>query len=130
MILIGRVIKVIALNLPWPPSTNTYYRSMRSGKLSGRVLISDKGRQYRNQVISQILSMPRTNMLTGKIAVKVYAYPPDKRKRDLDNIFKSLLDSLTHAQVWRDDSNIDDLHILRMQTIKGGKIYIEISCIN
>ncbi|NBW23084.1 MAG: RusA family crossover junction endodeoxyribonuclease, partial [Caulobacteraceae bacterium] len=41
------------------------------------------------------------------------AFPPDKRKRDLDNVLKSLLDALTHANVWDDDSQIDDLRIYR-----------------
>ena len=38
-------------------------------------------------------------------------YPPDKRKRDIDNILKALLDSLTNAKVYLDDSLIKQLDI-------------------
>jgi Holliday junction resolvase RusA-like endonuclease len=45
--------------------------------------------------------------------VVVEVYVPDRRKRDLDNLHKGILDSLTHAGVWGDDSQIDDLRIYR-----------------
>jgi len=32
--------------------------------------------------------------MAGMLAVKVRAYPPDRRKRDIDNIQKPLLDAL------------------------------------
>ena len=42
-----------------------------------------------------------------------------RRRRDLDNILKSLLDSLTHAGVWEDDSQITDLRIRKGPHIAG-----------
>ncbi|NBW20709.1 MAG: RusA family crossover junction endodeoxyribonuclease [Caulobacteraceae bacterium] len=54
----------------------------------------------------------------GSVRVVIEAFPPDRRKRDLDNILKSLLDALTHAGVWEDDSQIEDLRIYR-STIAG-----------
>jgi crossover junction endodeoxyribonuclease RusA len=35
------------------------------------------------------------------------AFPPDRRRRDLDNIQKPVLDALQHAGVYEDDSQID-----------------------
>ena len=44
---------------------------------------------------------------------------PDRRKRDLDNLHKGILDGLTHAGVWKDDSQIDDLRIYRCRAATG-----------
>ena len=49
---------------------------------------------------------------------------PDKRRRDLDNLLKATLDSLTHAGVWSDDSQIDALSIRRFPI--GGMLKVRI----
>jgi len=57
--------------------------------------------------------------------VIVTAYPPDKRKRDLDNILKALLDAM-QGSLYEDDSQIDQLLIKRGDVIKGGKVRVTI----
>ena len=102
----------------WPPTVNTYYRNTR-----GRVLISENGRAYRISVAVAAMaarsngSLPRSP-LTGRLSVRLDLYQADKRKRDIDNLPKALLDSLTKANVWIDDSQIDQLFIVR-HNIKG-----------
>jgi len=59
------------------------------------------------------------NGLTGRLAVEIYVYPPDRRRRDLDNILKNLLDSMQHAGVYKDDQQIDRLLVIRMPDIGG-----------
>jgi crossover junction endodeoxyribonuclease RusA len=61
------------------------------------------------------------------IFMEVYLYPPDRRKRDLDNYMKGLLDALTEAGLWTDDVLIDQLHIYRGEVVKLGSVRIEIS---
>jgi crossover junction endodeoxyribonuclease RusA len=61
----------------------------------------------------------KTYELEGDLRVEIEVFPPDKRKRDIDNLLKSLLDSLTHAQVWKDDNQISDLRIFRNKQIAG-----------
>ncbi|SFY16614.1 RusA family crossover junction endodeoxyribonuclease, partial [Azotobacter vinelandii] len=39
---------------------------------------------------------------------------------------KCLCDSLTHAGLWGDDSQIDDLRIVRGPVVKGGKITVKV----
>ncbi len=100
---------MITINLPWPPSSNHYWR--RNG---ARYFISSEGQQYRRT--TNIECIPYRHYFTDadRIKISVEAYPPDKRKRDLDNLFKSILDSLQFAAVFKDDSKIDDLSIKRM----------------
>lgn len=63
----------------------------------------------------------------ARLSVTIYAYPPDRRKRDLDNILKCLLDSLEKAQVFVDDSQIDELIIRRVRP-NDGKVVVNIKC--
>ncbi len=114
---------LIQIALPWPPSTNTYWRHPTRGPLAGRHLISEQGRAYRATVIG---IAPRLQ-LAGRLAVHGTVTPPDRRRRDIDNLLKSLLDSLTHAGVWLDDEQIDDLRITRSQAGKGGQVIVEIT---
>lgn len=97
--------------LPFPPSMNTYWRNVR-----GTVKISKEGRQYRlavshaimvERIAKNLSALPQT----GPLRVFIQATPPDKRRRDLDNLLKAPLDALTHAGVWGDDSQIESLTI-------------------
>ena len=117
------------IKLPWPPSANTYYRSVM---VRGRPVtsISKQGREYRKAVIGEVwaLCSGRPEPLTGRLCVSLELYPPDRRKRDLDNHDgKALWDALTHAGVWEDDSQIDERHTYRRQIVKGGMAIVEIS---
>lgn len=117
---------VIRMTLPWPPSVNRYWRHPTRGALAGRHLISEEGRRYRVSVIEVVRSTQTCERMQGSLCVRIDAYPPDRRRRDLDNILKSLLDSITHAGVIEDDSLIDDLHIVRRELRKNGAIEIQI----
>ena len=113
------------MTLPWPPSVNSYWRSVVMGG-QVRVLISAKGREYR----AALAADPATSTVRlgsdVRLAVRVILCPPDKRRIDLDNRMKGLLDGLTFAQVWGDDSQVDALHILRGTVVKGGAAIVTI----
>lgn len=113
---------MIALSLPWPPSANTYYRSVM-----GRVLISKEGRQYRQTVQATALEQRVGGFIAeARVSVRVHAFPPDRRRRDLDNMLKPMLDAMTHAGLWVDDSQIDELSIRRADVQKDGRMFIEV----
>lgn len=86
--------------------------------------ISENGRKYREVVADNVLIQRAAKGYSGRLGVFIEAYPPDKRARDLDNILKSLLDSLTKSGVWADDSQIDDLQVKRMTV--GGMVKVQI----
>lgn len=119
----------LTLRLPFPPSANTHWRNISKGPLAGRVLISERGRDYRRVVLQLCMEADAMHGLAGRLLVLIEAYPPDRRARDLDNLQKPLLDSLTKANVWRDDSQIDDLHIVRRSVVAGGAIVVHIETI-
>lgn len=109
------------VSLPWPPTVNTYWRHANRGGTT-IVYIAKEGQIYRTAV--QGLIANKRKLHTGRLKVEIEAWPPDKRKRDLDNILKSLLDAMTYAGIWEDDSQIDDLRIYRA-TI-GGMVKVRI----
>ncbi len=87
--------------LPWVPSLNTYYRTVQ-----GRMLISAKGRAYRNEVVGAVVKNGLVKKLLGPIKFTAVFHQPDRRKRDIDNLFKGLLDALKYAGCYLDDSQI------------------------
>jgi Holliday junction resolvase RusA-like endonuclease len=69
---------------------------------------------------------PRKPPSGGRIALAMDAFPPDRRRRDIDNIQKATLDALEHAGVYQDDSLIDMLFTRRCEVVPGGKVHIQI----
>lgn len=110
--------KAYVLNLPYPPSVNHYWGV--SGK---RRFVAKKGVDFRNYVISLCKGL---KTFEGRLIVEVDIYPPDKRKRDIDNLAKGVLDSLQHANVFLDDNQIDRLVLERKEVIKGGSLTVVI----
>jgi len=110
---------MITLELPYPPSVNRMYR-----RVGFRTLISREGRAYRSRVCA-ILRQAGVQPLDGKLAVGLDVYPPDARRRDVDNVQKALLDAMQHGDVYRDDSAIKKLlTIMRETIVPGGKVIV------
>ena len=108
--------------LKWPPSVNNYYAHTRRG-----VFIKAAGKRYREATQADIIEQGGVDCLDGRLMVKIAMFPPDQRIRDLDNYTKSLLDACTHAGVWEDDKQIDQLLLLRGQAVKYGSIVMSVS---
>jgi len=110
------------LVLPYPPSINHYWR-----RVGPRTLISREGRAFRRDVCALLGGGgPRKPPADGRIALAMDAFPPDRRRRDLDNLQKPVLDALEHAGVYEDDSQIDLLVTRRRPVVKPGRIEIRL----
>ena len=71
----------ITLKLPWPPSVNNYYGRTRTGS----VFIKKEGKVFRETVVAALAEFVRDREpLTQRLQVWIEAYPPDRRRRDLD----------------------------------------------
>ena len=101
-------------SLPFPPSVNHYWVRNKNGGLR----VSAEGKTYRERVMWK-LNRAMRQPLQGMLAVDILVDMPDKRRRDLDNLLKALLDSLTAAGVWIDDSQIADLRIRKSDKVGG-----------
>jgi crossover junction endodeoxyribonuclease RusA len=114
------------LTLPYPPSTNRYWRNFR-----GRTVISSVARDYKSQV-AYIASKHGTPMLTGKVMVDLWLHPkkpkgkylPDRvRCIDLDNAMKIALDAL-QGILYADDAQVYCILASRGQPITDGGLTV------
>lgn len=112
------------LQLPWPPSVNTYWR--RAGH---RIYLSERGKQYRTDVMAVVLAESPPRFASARLSMSIIAFPPDRRKRDLDNALKAILDSCCHAGLFDDDEQIDQLTIVRGSIVEDGALEVTLEAI-
>ena len=116
-------MKELYLELPFPPTVNSYYSKTQRG-----IYISKKGRAFRDLCAECCVEQNAYGIyISERLYLDVILYPPDNRTRDLDNYMKALLDSLTIAKVWVDDEQIDGLNIMRGKVVTGGRCVLRIS---
>lgn len=98
-------VKPFRLTLPFPPSLNRLYRHV--GK---NVVLSKQGREYAGLVGEAVTSALEAGEIVPPAphAVWLICTPPDRRKRDLDNLPKRLLDLVYRS------FEIDDSQIIRL----------------
>lgn len=95
------------LTLPYPPSANRYWRTVRNV-----VLKSKDARDYQHRVRCVALDgIEQPKPLQGPVVVTVAIYRP-QRSGDLDNRLKCLLDALKGI-AFEDDSQVIEIHASR-----------------
>jgi Holliday junction resolvase len=88
--------------------------------------VGQRGMRYRRDVAQIVLISRIQGFGDAKLRVEVRAFPPDRRRRDIDNLAKSLLDSLQHAGVYDDDNQIHQLYIEKMSPVRPGGVEVKI----
>jgi crossover junction endodeoxyribonuclease RusA len=112
---------MIRLFVPYPPSANHYWR-----RVGPRTLISRDGRQYRKDVKRAVHKQAEPIGSELRLAMLVRMHAPDRRRRDVDNIQKPLLDALEKSGLYGDDSQIDLLVTTRGEIDRpNGHVVIE-----
>lgn len=112
------------LELPWPPTTNNAYATVR-----GRRVKSQAARQYAADVQGELMvsrdaqELKRRATRSTRFAVIVRAHPPDRRRRDLGNLEKLPVDAI-FDWLGVDDSSIDQLSITRAGAEKPGRVVV------
>jgi len=114
----------MVLELPYPPTVNSYWKRNRNGS----VRVGEVGMAFRKAVWAWC-RQNRIKPLTGRLAMAIELYPPDKRRRDIDNVLKATLDALQHGGAYADDCQIDYLTISRSGSAvtKGGRMRVIIT---
>lgn len=101
--------------------------SKKGGPPVVRHLISKAGRDYKTAVAAVVASADAGQRMSGRLAVRIELFPPDKRQRDIDNSIKATLDALVAAGVFEDDSQVDHLEVVRADVAKGGAAIVTVT---
>jgi crossover junction endodeoxyribonuclease RusA len=105
--------------LPFPPTLNGLY----AGK--GRRYKSDRYKAWIKAAREALWLQSVPEWVNGPLRVELAFVRPDKRKRDLDNVAKAVLDFCTDNKIWDDDSQIEHLTLKWVkEDFKGCRIVI------
>lgn len=108
------------IELPYPPTINHAYMTTKSGKR----LLKPEFIQFKFVVSTLIANGKQLRGLPlPPLQLFIEVYPPDKRKRDLDNIIKVLQDAIFDG-LHLDDSMVTTLAVTRKEMIKHGKVIV------
>ncbi len=113
----------IYLRLPYPPTLNSYYATVR-----GRRVLTKRGRDYKNQVQYERWEKCGTNVpffnKSSFVSVDICMHVPDARTRDTDNILKPVFDALVYAGYLEDDYQIYKHSVERFDRINKEDGYL------
>lgn len=117
---------MIRVELPWPPSTNHAYATVR-----GRRVKTREAKEYA-KIVAAWMNTPAGRKARDawsrdtRFRVRLEAHPPDRRRRDLANLEKIAVDA-AFAWLQLDDSKIDHLELTRLPPDRpDGRIVLEI----
>lgn len=88
-----------------PPSVNGIWINKTKGRYK-----SPKGKEFEKLANLEIKSQYKGKVLKNKLKTSISLYFKDKRKRDIDNYNKGILDAMTGI-IYVDDSQIDKLSL-------------------
>lgn len=93
-------------SMPYPPSLNNLFANVPG---RGRVR-AKRYRVWANAAGWELKEQGPLPRMKGPVGVRVELTPPDRRKRDLDNVgTKAVLDLLTELEVIEDDSLVEEI---------------------
>jgi crossover junction endodeoxyribonuclease RusA len=109
-----------ALQIPWPPSTNSLWRAR-----AGRNILSQRYREWRKTAGLEIMAQ-RPKKHSGPVSIAIELSAPDRRSFDIDNRSKALLDLLVMCRVIEADSSdvVRELHIRLGEGFTGARVSV------
>lgn len=100
-----------------PISVNNLYRGRRFLTAEGKAKKEEYGWKLRTQY--------KESPLVSEIELEIKVFLESKRRRDLDNILKALLDSMTGI-IWQDDSQITKITIEKFLDKEEPRVVMEV----
>lgn len=107
--------RTVEMVLPVPPSVNRYWRQGRAGI----VYLSAEAQAYKDAVrLTNIVNHP----FAGPVALNLTVFRP-RKKGDLDNYLKALLDALKGI-IYYDDDQVVEISAYRDDDPKNPRVHL------
>jgi len=107
--------QTVYLTIPFPPTLNH-----NIGRNGGRYYKTDDYKRFQSQVgLLWLKALPPLWSQTARYAVAIELIYDTKRRYDIDNRVKPILDALTQAGVWKDDVQVDMIVVFRGEIDKA-----------
>ena len=107
-----------------PKSTGHIYRHACRGGFPS-VYMNAEGKKIKEDYIAQAKKQYKGKIISGDVQLVIRLYFGTKRKADWDNFHKLSMDALTGI-VWEDDSQIQEVLVIKMYDKEKPRIEIEI----
>ena len=119
-------MSLVNLDLPMAPSVNSLYATV-----NGRRVLSREGRIYHKTVAALVKAQCSRAVQAAfpwetPVALSLYVTFPDRRRCDVSNRIKALEDALKLAGVYKDDSQVTELHAYKKYERGVSRIYVMI----
>lgn len=114
----------MTIKLTFPTVTGNHYRDFQFA--TRRIFVTKAGQMYRLAIKADLASSQAVRRYDVPLTVKMKIVPPDRRRRDIDNICKTLFDALTLAGLWTDDKLIKHLTVEVAEPAKPGHVELEV----
>lgn len=107
------------IELPYAPTVNHYW-----GQHGNRRFLTKKARLFRESVARAFNKCNEPEL--GILHLMIDQRPPDRRKRDIDNLIKPIMDAMEHAGVFENDCQIGRLSVIRGLKQKDGCVFVKL----
>ncbi len=109
------------LMLPFPPSANHLFPGVRKRYASQRY------KDWQKQALWEIKFQKCRLFFNQPVSVTLSFGRPDKRRRDIDNVIKPILDTLQKAKIIENDSLVHRLVAVWAHDVVGCRVEIELA---
>ena len=122
---------IVKGKLPYPPSINKYYLNRTIKTRTGKIIKPrlPAVQKYVDDCLILIKIQKIKPVIAEKLQVHLLIYPPDEKRRDLDNLAKVCLDIFQRAGIYDDDFKIWKLTISRKEVRQYGEVEFIITSI-
>jgi crossover junction endodeoxyribonuclease RusA len=94
---------------------------------TGNHYLQKKARDYYEAVAWIVRTEGKLLNIDYPVVVQCVLFPPDKRRRDMDNAWKVIGDALTKSTLWQDDHLIRRLTLEWSDPVKDGRVMVLVS---
>lgn len=116
--------------LPYPVTVNKYWRKGKTSNGKTIIHLSSEAKRFTQTVVLLVAQNTDGRCSAKRLKGEFVLHPKDRRKQDIDNRLKSLLDAMQKARLYIDDEQFDEIIIRRGEMVKGGCVSVKIWEVN